>query len=90
MYCCFECFYEIPYKTLYICIYSRLLFGTFSEHLFLEMTEMQHVFFCDSKLLVRPWDLSHRVERQKEMVNTWREMSVRVRKGGVMAHLLLR
>ena len=40
------------------------------------------------KLLLRPWDLSHRVERQKLMVTSWREMFVRVRKGGFMANLL--
>ena len=40
-------------------------------------------------VLLRPWDISHRVERQKLMVKSWEEMSVRVRKGGFMANLLL-
>ena len=42
------------------------------------------------KLLLRPWDISHRVERQKLMVISREEMSVRVRKGGFVANLLLR
>ena len=37
-----------------------------------------------------PWDLSHRVERQKLTVTTREEMSVRVWKGGFVANLLLR
>jgi len=41
------------------------------------------------KLLLRPWDLSHRVERHKLMVISRDEMSVRVWKGGFMANLLL-
>ena len=50
---------------------------------------MQHQTFY-VKLFVRPWDLSRRVERQKLMAISWEEMSVRVRKGGFMANLLLR
>ena len=46
------------------------------------------VFFI-RKLLPRPWDLSHGVERQKLMVLSREEMSVRVRKGGFMVNLLL-
>ncbi len=42
------------------------------------------------KLLLRPWDLSHRVERQKLMVISQDEMSVRVQKGGFVASLFLR
>ena len=42
------------------------------------------------KLIQRPWDLSHRVERPKLMVNSREKMSVRVRKGGLVANLLLR
>ena len=51
---------------------------------------MQHMLFVICKLLLQPWDLSHRVERQKLMVNSQEEMSVRVRKGGFVANLLLR
>ena len=47
-------------------------------------------FFCFLKLLLRPWDPSHRLERQKLMVNSRVEISVRVRKGGFVANLLLR
>ena len=46
--------------------------------------------FHTFKLLLRPWDLSHRVERQELMVNSQEEMSVRVQKGVVVANLLLR
>ena len=41
------------------------------------------------KLPVRPWDLSHCVERQKLMVVSREEMSVRVQKGGFVFNLLL-
>ena len=54
---------------------------------FSEMTGMQHLTFFT--LLLRPWDLSHRVERQKLVAIGWEVMSVRVRKGGFMADLLL-
>ena len=47
-------------------------------------------FFLIYKLLLRPWDLSHRVERQKLMVTSQEAMSVRVRKGGFVVNLLLR
>ena len=46
--------------------------------------------FLIFKLLLRPWSLCHRVERQKLMVIRQEEMSVRVRKGGFVANLLLR
>ena len=42
------------------------------------------------ELLLRPWELSHRVERQKLIVNRREEMSVRVWKGGLVANLFLR
>ena len=42
------------------------------------------------KLFLRPWDLSHRVERQKLMVISQEEMSVRVRKDDFVVSLLLR
>ena len=54
-----------------------------------EMTGMQNLI-CFFKLLLRPWGLSHRVERQKLMVNSREEMSVRVRKGGFVAKLFVR
>ena len=38
------------------------------------------------KLLLRPWDLSHCVERQKLMVSSQEEMSVRVLKGGCITN----
>ena len=41
------------------------------------------------KLPLRPWDLSHRVERQKLMVISWEEIFVRVWTGGLVANLLL-
>ena len=41
------------------------------------------------KLLLRPWDLSHRAERQRLMVNTQEEISVRVQKGSSLINLLL-
>ena len=41
------------------------------------------------RLRPRPWDLSHRVGRQKLMVTSREEMSVRFRNGGFMANLLL-
>ena len=45
--------------------------------------------FVEKKLLLQPWDLSHRVERQEFMVKSQAEMAVRVWKGGFMANLLL-
>ena len=47
-----------------------------------ENTGMQNLISFIFKLFLRPCDLSHRVERQKRMVNSLEEMSVRVRKGG--------
>ena len=41
------------------------------------------------KLLLRPWVLSHRVERQNLIVDCREEMSLRVWEGGFMASLLL-
>ena len=52
------------------------------------MTGMQLHILIICKLLLRPWDLSHRVERQKLMVKSREEMSVRVRKGGSVAYPL--
>ena len=46
----------------------------------------QFLFF---KLFLRPWDLSHRVERQKLMVTSQEEWSVHIRKGAFMANLIL-
>ena len=42
------------------------------------------------EMLLRPRDLSHRVERQKLMVIRREEVSVRVRKDGFVANSLLR
>ena len=75
------------------CIYEHILdnfWKRFSNNPFSEMTGMQNQFFVILKLLLRPWDLSHRVERQKLLVNSREEMFVRVWKGGFVANLLLR
>ena len=47
-------------------------------------------FYVIFMLLLRPWDLSYRVERQKLMVNSRKEMPMRVQKGGFVANLLVR
>ena len=84
-----ECFYEIQYQILYIWTYLRSFVETFFEHLvFGNDGDATPVFLCICKLLLRPWYLSHRVERQKRMVNSREEMSVRFRKGGFVANLL--
>ena len=57
---------------------------------FSEMMGERNLIFKMFKLLLRPWDLSHRVERQNLMVTSQEEMSLRVRKGGFVANLLLR
>ena len=49
---------------------------------------VQHLIFSLFKLLLRLWDLSNRVERQKFMVECREEMFMRVGKGGFMANLL--
>ena len=75
--------------SIQFCIYEYIqsyCFKRFSKNSFSEMTEMEHVFFW-FKLLLRPWDLSHHLERQKLMVNSWEEISVRFRKGGFAANL---
>ena len=43
------------------------------------MTAIQH--FLIFKLLLRPLDLSHHVERQKLMVSSWEEIAVRPENG---------
>ena len=53
-----------------------------------EMTGLQHLFVI-FKLRLRLCDLSHRVEQQKLVVISRKEMSVRVQKGGCVANLLL-
>ena len=55
---------------------------------FSEMTGMQHLTSLLFRLLLRLWDLSYRVERQKLMVKNWEEMFVRFWKGGFVANLL--
>ena len=73
------------------CIYAHIInvfLQRFSKMYFSEMTGMQKLFFV-VKLLPRHWDVSHRVERQKLMIKSREEMSVRVRKGSFMANLLL-
>ena len=74
------------------CIYEHILnycLKRFSTISFSEVTGMQHlIVLVRFKLLLRPWDLSHRVERQKLMVNGREEMFVRVKKRGLVANLL--
>ena len=50
------------------------------------MTGMQNLISFVSKMLLGPWDLSHRVERQKLMVTSGWEMSVRIWKNALMAN----
>ena len=54
------------------------------------MMGMRSLTLFVSKLLLRPWDLSHRVECQKLLVTSWGETSVRVQKGGFMVNTLIR
>ena len=51
---------------------------------------MRKLSYFVFELFLEPWDLSHRVERQKLMVNSQEEMSMRVQKGGFVANSLLR
>ena len=51
---------------------------------------MRNLIFCIFELLLRPWELSHRIERQKLMATSQEKMSVRVWKGGCVVSLLLR
>ena len=55
---------------------------------FSEITGMRNLVSIFFKLLLRPWGLSHRVERQKLMVKKREEMVGRVQKGCFMAKLL--
>ena len=69
----------------------KIVFETlFEKETCSETTGMQNLFFIICKLFLQPWDLSYRVERQKLMAISQEEMSVRVRKGGFVANLLLR
>ena len=63
----------------------------FQKVSFSEMTGMRNLSCSTFRLLLllQPWDLSHHVERQKLMVTSWEEVSVRVQKGGFVANLLL-
>ena len=54
-----------------------------------ETMGIRNLIFLFVQLLLRPWDVSHPIERQKLMVNILVEMSVCVQKGGFMANLLL-
>ena len=71
---------RVPFARLdvYSCLYFRL------NTSILRLGSPKR-FVC-FKLPLRPWDLSHRVERQKLIVNRREEMSVRVQKGGFMAN----
>ena len=51
---------------------------------------MRNLFYLVLKLLLRPWDLSHRVKPQKLMVTSQEEVSVPLQKGIFVANLLLR
>ena len=74
------------------CIYEHIqshLLKIFSNKSFSEMTGVQHLF-CFLGCSYGLGTLSHRIERQKLMVISRKEMSLRVRKGGFMANLFLR
>ena len=75
------------------CVYERIknyVYATLFERLYFSNDgDATPSFFFIFKLLPWPWDLSHRVERQKPMVNGQEEMSVRVQKCGFRASLLL-
>ena len=71
---------RVPFARLDV--YSRLYFPLNSSILRLGFPE---TFLFVLSCPLRPWDLSHRVERQKLIVNRREEMSVRVQKGGFMA-----
>ena len=74
------------------CIYEHIqnfVFATFFGNVFVRNDGDATPGFCILKLLLQPWDLSHRVKRQKLMVESQEEMSVRVWKGCFMASLLL-
>ena len=62
-----------PIKKLCVCNVLRNIFS--------EMTGIQNLICFISKLLLRPWDLSHRVERQKIMVTSQEETAVRLKNG---------
>ena len=66
------------------CIYEHIqnyVFATLFGQCFSGMTGMQNLFpFC-FKVVLRSWDLSHRVERHKLMVTSWEETAVRPQHG---------
>ena len=62
--------------SIYECI-QNYVFKHFPKIYFSEMMGMQSLFQF-VKLFLRSWDLSHRVQRQKLMVTSWEEVSVRV------------
>ena len=70
-------------------MFANMLLLLFLLLLFL-MTGMQNLICLNVKLLLRTWDLSHRVERQRLMITSREEIYVRVRKGVFMANSLLR
>ena len=76
-----------------ICIYEHIydyMLKRFSKIPFLEVTDMHNLICLICELLIRPWELSHRVERQKTMLIRQEKTSVCVQKGGFVANLLLR
>ena len=62
-------------------IFYKIVFETFFENcVFGNHGDAKPVFFV-FELLLRPWDLSHRVDRQKLMVTSKEETAVRPKKG---------
>ena len=74
------------------CIYEHVQkygFATFFENDFPRNDGDAKPNMFTFKLRLRPWDISHRVERQKLVVKSREEMSVRVWKGDLMANFFL-
>ena len=57
-------------------ILKTMFLTRFPNNSFSEMTGMQHLLYFIFKLLLRPWDLSHRVECQQLMVTSQEETAV--------------
>ena len=72
-------------SSIRFCIYEHILnyiFKKFSEKPnFRKGGDAQPAFFVLKKLLLRPWDLSHRLERQKLMVTSQEKTAVRPKNG---------
>ena len=62
-------------------IFEVMFLQHFPNIYFSERTGMHNLFPFNFKLLLRPWDLFHRVERQKLMVTSREETVVRPKNG---------